>query len=243
IGFSRKENDITICSIFVNPAQFNDLNDYNKYPSTLDQDILKLEQSLCDLLFLPAAEEIFPDGFSHQAKYDLGYIEMILEGEFRPGHFQGVCLAVDRLLRVVAPENLYLGQKDYQQCMVITRLIDVLGLSGKIKIRICPIMREPDGLAMSSRNMRLNPQQRLQAPAIHRSLVFLRDNISKGSLEQIKKEAINILEDAGFKPDYVELADTTTLKPINEWDSRAHVLALAAASLDGIRLIDNMILN
>jgi pantoate--beta-alanine ligase len=240
---SVNENQITVCSIFVNPAQFNDPTDFKKYPSTLEQDIFKLETNSCDILFLPDVEEIYPDGIAKRDHYDLGYIETILEGEFRPGHFQGVCMAVERLLNIVLPDNLYLGQKDYQQCMIITRLIHLMGIQKKVQIRICPILREKDGLAMSSRNMRLNPEQRAQAPIIYKTLLFLKDNLGKGSLKDIKKEAMNLLEEKGVRADYIEIADAKTLKPINEWDSRTNILGLAAGYIDGVRLIDNLMLS
>lgn len=240
---SINENPVTVVSIFVNPAQFNDLNDFKKYPSTLEEDIFKLETNGCDLLFLPNAEEIFPDGFDKKNQYDLGYLETILEGEFRPGHFQGVCLAVDKLLQIVQPDKLYLGQKDYQQCMIIARLIQIKGLQEKIEPRICPILREPDGLAMSSRNMRLNKEQRAQAPAIYQTLLHLKENLGRESLANLKKEATSLLTKKGFKPDYVEIADAETLKPLVEWDPSKKILALTAAYIDQVRLIDNIELN
>lgn len=239
---STKENEVTVCSIFVNPAQFNDLSDFKKYPSTINEDTSKLKTNGCDVLFLPEVEEMYPGGFEKRPQYDLGYLDTILEGEFRPGHFQGVCMAVERLLNVVQPDKLYLGQKDYQQCMIITRLIELMGLQEKIEIRICPILRESDGLAMSSRNMRLTTEQRAKAPAIYETLIFLKENISSGSLRDLKKEAAKRLEGKGLKPDYVEIADAKTLKPINEWDARINILGLIAAYVDSIRLIDNIML-
>ena len=185
---------------------------------------------------------MYPDGFEKKPQYDLGYLDAILEGEFRPGHFQGVCLAVDRLLSIVQPDKLYLGQKDYQQCMIIARLIQLMELEEKIEVRICPILRETDGLAMSSRNMRLNKEQRAKAPAIYETLIFLKENIDIGSLRDLKKEAVEQLKEKGLNPDYVEIANARTLKPINEWDARINILGLAAAYIDNIRLIDNMIL-
>jgi pantoate--beta-alanine ligase len=240
---SIAENQVTICSIFVNPAQFNDLNDYKKYPSTLEQDILKLETNGCDILFLPHLEEIYPEGIDKKRQYDLGYLETILEGEFRPGHFQGVCMAVERLLLIVQPDKLYLGQKDYQQCMIIRRLLQLMRMEGKIQLRVCPILREKDGLAMSSRNMLLNNEQRAQATAIFRALLFLKQNLGKEPLTDLKEEAANLLQQKGFKTDYVEIVNAETLKPINEWDSRINILGLAAAHIDGVRLIDNIMLS
>jgi pantoate--beta-alanine ligase len=240
---SIDENQIAICSIFVNPAQFNDLNDFKKYPSTLEEDIFKLETNGCDILFLPHIEEIYPDGIDHKKQYDLGYIETILEGKFRPGHFQGVCMAVEQLLIIVQPDKLYLGQKDYQQCMIITRLIHLMGLQEKIQTRICPILREKDGLAMSSRNMRLNELQRAQAPAIYETLFFLKQNFGKESIEYLKKDATNLLQQKGFKTDYIEIADAKTLLPIKEYESQTSILGLAAAYIDSVRLIDNIIIS
>ncbi len=240
---SLRENKFTVCSIFVNPAQFNDPGDFKKYPSTIDEDVTKLETNGCDVLFLPSVEEVYPDGFEGKKKYDLGYLDTILEGEFRPGHFQGVCMAVEKLLLIVQPDKLYLGQKDYQQCMIITRLIQLMGLEEKVSIRICPILREKDGLAMSSRNMRLNKEERAKAPALYETLIFLKQNICNGSLRDLKKEATDQLQKKGFKTDYVEIANAKTLKPINEWDARTNILGLVAAYIDSVRLIDNMMLN
>ena len=240
---SLKENKLSVCSIFVNPAQFNDPTDFKKYPSTIDDDILKLETNGCDILFVPSVAEIYPDGFEVKKKYELGYLDNILEGEFRPGHFQGVCMAVERLLLIVQPDKLYLGQKDYQQCMIITRLAQLMGLEERVDIRICPILREKDGLAMSSRNMRLSKEERAKAPALYETLVFLQQNIRNGSLQDLKKQATDDLQKKGFKPDYVEIANAETLKPINEWDARTNILGLVAAYIDGVRLIDNMMLN
>jgi pantoate--beta-alanine ligase len=240
---SLRENKLSVCSIFVNPAQFNDPSDFKKYPSTIDDDISKLETNGCDILFLPSVEEVYPDGFDLKKKYDLGYLDTILEGEFRPGHFEGVCMAVERLLVIVQPDKLYLGQKDYQQCMIITRLIELMGLKEKVDIRICPILRENDGLAMSSRNMRLSKEQRAKAPALYETLIFLKQNLRNGSLRDLKKQATDDLQKKGFKPDYVEIANAETLKPINEWDARTNILGLVAAYIDEVRLIDNMMLN
>ena len=243
LKISTRENQFTLCSIFVNPAQFNDPNDFKKYPSTLEQDILMLETNGCDILFLPHVEEIYPDGFNKKKHYDLGYLETILEGEFRPGHFQGVCMAVDKLLLIVHPDKLYLGQKDYQQCMIIEKLIGLMKMEKSIQVRVCPIVREKDGLAMSSRNMRLNKEQRAKAPALYETLIFLKQNISKLSLPDLKKEATELLQQKGFKPDYVEIADAKTLKPINEWDSRINILGLVAATINEVRLIDNTMMD
>jgi len=240
---SQKENKLSVCSIFVNPAQFNDPADFEKYPLMVDEDMLKLETSGCDVLFLPSVGEIYPEGFAVKKNYDLGYLDTILEGEFRPGHFQGVCRAVEELLRIVQPHKLYLGQKDYQQCMIITRLVQLMEMQEKINIRVCPILRERDGLAMSSRNLRLTNEERAKAPGLYEALIFLKQNICNGSLADLKKEATDHLQKKGFKTDYVEIANAKTLKPINEWDARKNIVGLVAAYIGSVRLIDNMVLN
>src|SRR5690242_13565632 len=160
IEASKKENSITVSSIFVNPTQFNDPTDFEKYPVTIEKDIDLLEGIGCDAIFLPSVEEIYPNGTKSVKHYELGYLEKILEGKFRPGHFQGVCMVVERLLEIVEPDKLYLGQKDFQQCMVIRKLISLMGKENTISLEISPTLREPDGLAMSSRNVRLNEEER-----------------------------------------------------------------------------------
>ncbi|RYD35278.1 MAG: hypothetical protein EOP86_08905 [Verrucomicrobiaceae bacterium] len=145
---SRKENDLSAVSIFVNPTQFNDPADYAKYPVTLEKDISLLEAAGCDVLFLPPVEEMYPSGQMLKKKYELGYLESLLEGSFRPGHFQAVCQIVHRLLEVVQPDNLYMGQKDYQQCMVVKKLLELTGLGNSVELHISPTLREKSGLAM-----------------------------------------------------------------------------------------------
>lgn len=243
IDTSVNKNPLTVCSIFVNPTQFNDPEDFKKYPVTIEKDIQLLAIHGCQILFLPAAEDIYPAGFSSLPNYDLGYLETILEGKFRPGHFQGVCQVMHRLLEIVLPDILYLGQKDYQQCMVIKKLIELIGLNNSIKIEICPTMRESDGLAMSSRNTRLSPVERETAVTISRSLQFIKDNLQSGHVSVIKEKAIHLLTEKNFRVDYVEIADAGTLQLINHWDGPQKVVALAAAYLNQVRLIDNLIIN
>jgi pantoate--beta-alanine ligase len=238
---SRNDNSITVCSIFVNPAQFNDPKDFEKYPVTIDRDIYMLEAAGCDVLFLPALEEIYPDGTKTGEKFELGYLETILEGKYRPGHFQGVCMVMKRLLEIVNPDNLYLGQKDYQQCMVIKKLIND-NFTG-MATNVCPIIREPDGLAMSSRNMRLNEEERKKAPAIYSALQSLQKNLRKGDLQPLKTGANNSLTKQGFKVDYIEIADASTLLPVTEWNGKQKLVTLVAAFLNEVRLIDNLLLN
>src|SRR5258706_6960869 len=242
IESSRKDDSISVCSIFINPTQFNDANDFKKYPVTIENDIYLLESAGCDILFLPAVAEVYPGGATTGVKYDLGYLETILEGKYRPGHFQGVCTVVDRLLDIVKPNSLYLGQKDYQQCMVIRKLIELTTRS-KIRVHICPTLREPDGLAMSSRNVRLNKEERRKAPAIYKTLLYIKQNLSIGNLISLKEAALEKLKAEGFMPDYIEIADAASLHLTDEWDGERKLVALAAAFLNEVRLIDNVLLN
>lgn len=240
---SKKENDFTVVSIFVNPTQFNDPADYAKYPVTLEKDISLLEAAGCDILFLPSVNEMYPSGQMLKKKYELGYLETLLEGSFRPGHFQGVCQIVHRLLEIVLPDNLYMGQKDYQQCMVVKKLLELTGLGQTVTLHISPTLREKSGLAMSSRNMRLSETERNAAVAIYQALNQIRENLQPGSLKTLQQEAAEQLTQKGFRVDYVEIADAGTLYPADNWDGRQKLVALAAAFLGEVRLIDNLLLN
>jgi pantoate--beta-alanine ligase len=240
---AQQKQTVTVCSIFVNPAQFNDPGDFAKYPITIEKDILLLESVHCDILFLPAAEEIYPNGITHLSYYELGNLETVLEGKYRPGHFQGVCAVVHRLLEIVMPDVLYLGQKDYQQCLVIKKLIVEKGLERSIALGIIPTQRENDGLAMSSRNMRLDSDNRKKAPAIYQALLYIKEKLEQGDLDDIKRTATDFLTQKGFRVDYTEIADANDLTPVRYWDGQQKIVALAAAFLGEVRLIDNILLN
>ncbi|MBC7888363.1 MAG: pantoate--beta-alanine ligase [Ferruginibacter sp.] len=238
---ARNDSQLVVCSIFINPTQFNDPGDYEKYPTTIEKDIGLLEKAGCDILFLPSLTDMYPGGITPTRHYELGFLATILEGKFRPGHFQGVCQVVHRLLDIVIPDKLYLGQKDFQQCMVLKKLVEVLGIN--TKITICPTHREPDGLAMSSRNMRLNESERKKAPVIYEALFSIKKDIKNGNFEQLKKRAKQLLTDAGFKIDYLEIFETGNFQIAGNYDSKKTFIALAAAYLNEVRLIDNIILN
>ena len=238
-----KNNDFTVCSIFVNPTQFNDPVDFEKYPITLEKDIEILENAGCNVLFLPSVGEMYPDGPVLSTRYDFGHLETILEGKFRPGHFQGVGTIVHRLLDITSPDRFYIGQKDYQQCMIIKRLIELIGMKDEIELHIRPTLREAGGLAMSSRNTRLSAIDREKAPAIFEALSIIKAQLKPGNLEGLKAEAIKTLTSKGFKVDYIEIADAGDLDLVKEWDGEQKLVALAAAFLGEVRLIDNILLN
>jgi pantoate--beta-alanine ligase len=241
INNSKASNSLTVSSIFVNPTQFNNANDFDKYPITIEKDIDLLEKNGCDILFMPNVKEMYPNGFIDPPLYNLGYLETVLEGKYRPGHFQGVCQVVHRLLSIVKPHNLYIGQKDYQQCMVIKKLIEITHLN--INVIIGHTLREPDGLAMSSRNMRLNNEERKKAVKISEVLFFIKKEIKTGYIEDLKERAVNYLSAEGFKVDYIAIATADTLEVLENWDGERPIVALAAAYLNEVRLIDNMQLN
>ncbi len=238
---AREMSVLVVCSIFVNPTQFNDPKDFQKYPVTLEEDIYQLETAGTDILFLPSVEALYPNGTKDLEKYELGYLENILEGYYRPGHYQGVCQVMSRLLKAVMPDLLFMGQKDYQQCMVVNRLINILQMD--IKLVTCPTIRENDGLAMSSRNKRLDKAQRENATAIFKALSFIKENINTRKTTALIEEATHLLKKYNFKPDYVAIADANTLELINEWDGEKKLVALIAAFQQEIRLIDNIVIN
>lgn len=239
---SKQQCDVTVCSIFVNPTQFNDPKDYEKYPVTVENDILLLEQNGTDILFMPSVAAIYPEGLTGGIHYDIGYLENILEGYYRPGHFQGVCRVLHKFLAIVEPNAMFMGRKDYQQCMVVKKLLELYNLPAELKI--ADTLREADGLAMSSRNMRLSETDRQKALVIYRALNFIKANIYNTSIPQLKAQAIEMILQAGFeKVDYVEICDAGTLLPAETADSNTPVVALVAAFINGVRLIDNMVVS
>ena len=241
VNQSAFECDITVCSIFVNPTQFNDPSDYNKYPITFETDVRRLAASPASVLYAPTVAQVYTGGTASLEHYDLGYLETLLEGQFRPGHFQGVCQVVSRLLNTVFPDKLFMGQKDYQQCMVIKKLLEMLKL--RTALVTCPTLRENDGLAMSSRNMRLNGEQRKKAPLIYEVLTGIKNQLEPGNVDHLKRAAADRLSKGGFRVEYVEIADASTLRPCNQWDGSSQLVALVAAFLGEVRLIDNILLN
>ena len=241
---SKKQTSITVCSIFINPTQFNDKKDFEKYPVTIESDILQLEQAHCDILFLPSVEEIYPNGLSSLTQYNLGFLEEILEGKYRANHFQGVCNVVERLLRIVQPHTLFLGQKDYQQCRVIAQLIHLMQWQHTLKLVILPTIREASGLAMSSRNSRLTADEKQKATTIYKALQFIQNNFTKQSFPSLQKEASTMLLNNGFHEiDYISICNAENLQPTQTYSSSVKHIALIAAFIGNVRLIDNLLLD
>ncbi len=238
IKASKAQNDLTICSIFVNPTQFNNPQDLAVYPRTLEADCQMLEGVNCEVVFAPNAQDIYPT--LPNLKFDFGDLEHIMEGKFRPGHFNGVGVIVSKLFNIIQPNNAYFGQKDLQQCAIINRLVK--DLSYNLKLNICPTQRETDGLAMSSRNRNLTAEQRKFAPEIYKSLQkaveLLKD---KQSSQSVNSFIINLLDNIkGIEVEYFEISDFETLQPINELSEGKTALCIAAF-MGKTRLIDNVI--
>ncbi len=241
IDKARAAGLTTVCSIFLNPTQFNDKKDLEKYPVSTAADIELLTDAECDILFLPSVDEIYPGGENETRTYDFGYLDTILEGANRPGHFKGVGQVVARLLSITTPDKLFLGQKDYQQCKVLIKLTEMLG-EGAPEVIIGDTVREPDGLAMSSRNRRLTEPQRVVAAVIYQCLISIESKQHTDRFEIVKKQCEDLLKAKGFAVEYVALADARTLQLLTQYQTGAPMVALIAAKIGEIRLIDNIII-
>lgn len=237
INRAKKENDIVVCSVFVNPIQFNNPADLEKYPRTPEKDIEKLEQAGCDAVFMPTAEEMYPNKVEDH--YDFGDIEHVMEGACRPGHFNGVAIVVRKLFEIVNPNKAYFGEKDFQQLAIIKKMVRDLNMN--LEIVPCPIVREIDGLAMSSRNVRLNEAERAIAPKI---FATLNDSITKKdamSPSEMKKYTLDkYAEIKEFDVEYVEITDEINLKSLENWNECDHARIFVALQLGPVRLIDNV---
>jgi len=235
---SKEDNDVTVCSIFVNPTQFGPGEDLDKYPRDIERDMKLLKENKCDILFYPNVKEMYPNGF--YTKVTLSILTDKLCGKSRPGHFDGVATVVTKLINIVNPDSAYFGMKDYQQLLVIKRVVEDLNLD--VNIVGCPIVRENDGLAMSSRNVYLTEKERESALSLSKSFKLVSQLIEKGikNPQEIKQEVCKFIETHPFtKIDYVELVDIDTLENLNELKDK-FLLALAVF-VGKARLIDNKI--
>lgn len=240
VRLSKRAGDLTVASIFVNPAQFNNAKDLEKYPRTPGRDLELLLSAHCDAVFMPPVEAVYPPGRDLNIQLDLGLLDKVMEGAFRPGHFEGMVTVVKRLLDIVQPDNLYMGQKDFQQLSIVADMIWQLGLD--VQLVMCHTVREHDGLAMSSRNIRLTPEQRRQAPLIYQLLTEVRAQLGHIPTNTITATAMVQLQDAGFRPEYFEIVDGFTLQTISDPAESEFIVACTAAWLGEVRLIDNIIL-
>jgi len=234
---AKSENQIVISSIFVNPTQFNDKNDLLNYPRTPESDAIMLSDAGCDVLFIPSVEEIYPD--DKMLEMDFGSLERVMEGSFRPGHFKGVATVVSRFFEIINPDKAYFGEKDFQQLAIINEMNRRLKTG--IVIVGCETLREPDGLALSSRNIHLTEEERASAGIINSTLRWAAEKVRNANIEEVKKEAaarINAVP--GFKVQYFEFVDSTTLQSINKYDSQHSQRICTAVLTSKTRLIDNV---
>ena len=236
---AKTENQVTICSIFVNPTQFNNAQDLERYPRDLDRDLGMLEQAGCDLVFAPESIEMYKNTSS--IKFDFGQLDKILEGKYRPGHFSGVALVVSKLFHIVQPTTAYFGQKDFQQFKIIEKLVEELKFD--VLLKQMPVFRESDGLAMSSRNMRLNESERKKATVLYESLTAAKELLAQGETVSRVKEFVKQKCEfvAGVKLDYFELADCENLNLLENVTDKS--VLLIAGFVGEVRLIDNLLLN
>jgi pantoate--beta-alanine ligase len=237
IARAQQLSDKVVCSIFVNPTQFNDPKDLEKYPRPIASDIEKLEQAGCDMLFNPEVDEMYAG--NEQWHLDIGELEQLLEGKFRPGHYQGVTQVVFKLFEIVKPDVAFFGQKDYQQFLVIKKMVELLQLP--VKLVMCPIIREAGGLAMSSRNIHLSPAERQHALVLSKTLNWLKENFDRTKIPLLAEDgAAMINAEPGVQLEYFEIRDGNNLHQADE--SSKNIVALVAARVGNTRLIDNVII-
>jgi len=233
---SKSKANITVASIFVNPTQFNNQEDLKNYPRPIESDIKKLEEVGCDILFHPSVEEMY--GNEEEWNYEIGDLGNLLEGEFRPGHYKGVTQIVSKLFRAVQPNVAFFGQKDYQQFLVISEMVKDLNIP--LKLIAGDIIREDNGLAMSSRNVRLNEEERLQATSLSRALLFIKENYKDLPLTTLTEKAISYFNHPLVKLEYLKICTIDSLQELKEKEEKA--IVLVACYVGTTRLIDNMML-
>lgn len=235
-----RENTVAVVSVFVNPIQFNNKDDFEKYPRTEEEDFKMLAAAGVDAVFAPSSEEIYPEGNNDYKKYQLGTVAEVMEGKYRPGHFQGVARVLDILFRLVKPNRAYFGEKDFQQIAVVRNLIKSEGLN--VEIIACPIKRAPDGLALSSRNQRLSDEQRKVAPEIYETLKYSVEYSQSHSVRATHDTVVEHLDAIpGMKVEYFEIIDARTLAPIEEWEESNWIVGCITVFLGDVRLIDNIV--
>ena len=232
-----EENDVCVVSIFVNPTQFNDKHDLETYPRTLDKDCALLEPTGCKYVFAPSVEEMYPEPDTRT--FDFGTVSAVMEGARRPGHFNGVAQIVSKLFYAVEPDNSYFGEKDFQQIAVIRAMVNQLNIP--VKINACPILREADGLALSSRNVRLTPEQRQKAPLIARTLKESTNFAPEKSVQEVIDYVVNTINaDPVMRVEYYEIVDGNTMESIQSWSDTTYPVGCITVYCGEVRLIDNI---
>lgn len=236
IEASQRKTDITVCSIFVNPIQFNKQEDLDNYPRNIDADVLKLESVNCDVLFLPSVDEMYP--IKQYKNFEFGSLAEVMEGEYRLGHFNGVANVIERFFEIIRPNYAFFGEKDFQQLAIVKALTKQLAL--KTEIVGCPILRENSGLAMSSRNERLTVEQKKDAAIIFEALSFIKKNYLKYTIAEHKSYFAKAILAKNMELEYIEFADGNTLQPIQNWNETNYCVVFIAVHVGKVRLIDNV---
>ena len=235
---ARGDNDVVVVSVFVNPTQFNNPDDLRTYPRTEEADCARMRDAGVDIAFIPSVEEIYPE--PDNRVFDLGKVAEVMEGAMRPGHFNGVAQIVSKLFRMVEPTRAYFGEKDFQQIAVIRRMVEIEGFKN-LEIVDCPIKREADGLALSSRNVRLTPHQREIAPNIHRIMVESLDKARDCSVEEVKRSVIDAVNAyPEMDVEYYEIVNAADMQPITDWSQATQAVGCITVYLGDVRLIDNI---
>ncbi|MBK8450295.1 MAG: pantoate--beta-alanine ligase [Saprospiraceae bacterium] len=240
IQLAQKHADVSVCSIFVNPTQFNNPEDLIKYPRMLERDAYLLEKEDCDVLFVPRIDEIYPPDLDTSVNIELGGLDLVMEGEFRPGHFKGMLQVVNRLLDIVKADFLVMGQKDFQQFTLVQHMIQQLSLP--VKLIIGETLRETDGLAMSSRNLRLTPEMREKAPIIFECLMQLKRDIGQKPIAEMCSKVWQLITEKGLKMEYLQVVDGIRLELLENPENHPFIVACIAVWAGDVRLIDNLIL-
>ncbi len=237
---AQRDNDHTVCSIFVNPIQFNKPEDLEKYPRTLNADLEKLVGISCDAVFYPDEKEMYPG--PETKVYDFGQLDKVMEGRYRQGHFNGVAIVVKKLFDIVLPDRAYFGQKDYQQLQIIKALVSIENLD--VEIVPCPTIRESDGLAMSSRNARLSQALRREAACIFKALTHARNIYKNTGISEIKKQVVGMINASQhLEVEYFEIVFADTLLPVEKQTGNEKAVACIAVYAGQVRLIDNVLIN
>jgi pantoate--beta-alanine ligase len=232
-----KDNDVCVVSVFVNPTQFNNKTDLATYPRTLEKDCALLESAGCNYVFAPSEQEMYPEPDTR--KFDFGTVSSVMEGAHRPGHFNGVAQVVSKLFYIVEPDNAYFGEKDFQQIAVIKAMVKQLSIP--VKINPCPIVREADGLALSSRNVRLTPEERQKAPLIARTLKESTTFAPEKSVQEVKEYVVNTINaDPVMQVEYYEIVDGNTMEAIHNWSDTTYPVGCITVYCGDVRLIDNI---
>lgn len=240
IEHSNKHSDVTLCSIFVNPTQFNETSDLVHYPRTLESDMKLLGEHNCQLVFFPTVTEMYPPGLDTEIEMDFQGIDTAMEGEFRPGHFAGVAQVIHRFLEILQPDHIYMGQKDFQQVRVVEMVTEQHNHSTEVVM--VPTVRHEDGLAQSSRNLRLTEENRAKSNVIFRVLSWAKEQVGNRPIKEVRDVAMANLSIPNFRPEYFDIIDGHTFQPIENWKESDYIVACTACWAGEIRLIDNMIL-